>query len=168
MRMQKRIKLTLYRILIVSITLTSMLGCTALPRKTVVEKAEPKTDLELRRKLEEWTEQLHSNDPTIRSSAAVSLLGLSLLDAQEPLTKILKDRKENEDIQISIIKAFGFTRDDRATDILIDLLDSESIPIQAAASEPPGTRKTRSSTRKMSEEMFDPKQSLNIKRLLAK
>jgi len=168
MRMQKRIKLTLYRILIVSITLTSMLGCTALPRKVVVEKAEPKTDLELRRKLEEWTEQLHSNDPTIRSSAAVSLLGLNLLDAQEPLVKILKDRKENEDVQVSIIKAFGFTRDDRATDILIDLLDSESISIQTAAAETLGTLKTRISIRKMSEAMLDPQRSLNIKMLLAK
>ena len=166
--MQKRIKLTLYRILIVSITITSMLGCTALPRKVVVEKAEPKTDLELRRKLEEWTEQLHSNDPTIRSSAAVSLLGLNLLDAQEPLVKILKDRKENEDVQVSIIKAFGFTRDDRATDILIDLLDSESISIQTAAAETLGTLKTRISIRKMSEAMLDPQRSLNIKMLLAK
>ena len=166
--MQKSMKLTFYKILIVSVTLTSMLGCTALPRKVVVEKAEPKTDLELHRKLEEWTEQLHSNDPTIRSSAAVSLLGLNLLDAQEPLVKILKDRKENEDVQVSIIKAFGFTRDDRATDILIDLLDSESIPIQTAASEALGTLKTRISIRKMSEAMLDPQRSLNIKMLLAK
>src|SRR3990167_2276323 len=98
--MQKNIKLTFYKILIVSVTLTSMLGCTALPRKVVVEKAEPKTDHELHRKLEECTEQLHSDDPTIRSSAAVSLLGLNLLDAQEPLLKILKDRKENEDVQV--------------------------------------------------------------------
>ncbi|HHT9123986.1 MAG TPA: hypothetical protein ACFYEF_14050, partial [Candidatus Wunengus sp. YC63] len=77
--MQKRIKLTFYRILIVSVSLTSVLGCTIPSRKVVVEKVEPKTDLELRRKLDEWTEQLHSNDPTIRSSAAVSLLGLNLL-----------------------------------------------------------------------------------------
>jgi len=154
--------------LIVSVSLTSMLGCTALPRKVVIEKVEPKTDIELRRKLDEWTEQLHSNDPTIRSSAAVSLLGLNLLDAQEPLIKILQDRKENEDVQVSIIKAFGFTRDDRATDILIDLLDSESISIQTAASEALGTLKTRISIRKMSEAMLDPQRSLNIKMLLAK
>src|SRR3990167_841599 len=139
--MQKNIKLTFYKILIVSVTLTSMLGCTALPRKVVVEKAEPKTDHELHRKLEEWTEQLHSDDPTIRSSAAVSLLGLNLLDAQEPLLKILKDRKENEDVQVSVIKAFGFTRDDRATDIMIELLESESIPLQTAAAETLGTLK---------------------------
>ena len=161
-------KVTFYKILIVSVTLTSMLGCTALPRKVVVEKAEPKTDLELHRKLEEWTEQLHSNDPTIRSSAAVSMLGLNLLDAQEPLVKILKDRKENKDVQVSIIKAFGFTRDDRATDILIDLLDSESIPLQTAAAEALGTLKTRISIRKMIEAMLDPKRSLNTKMLLAK
>lgn len=166
--MQKSMKVTFYKILIVSVTLTSMLGCTALPRKVVVEKVEPKTDLELRRKLEEWTEQLHSNDPTIRSSAAVSLLGLNLLDAQEPLVKILKDRKENEEVQVSIIKAFGFTRDDRATDSMIELLDSESIPLQTAAAETLGLLKTRTSIRKMSEAMLDPQRSSNIKLLLAK
>src|SRR3989339_579466 len=166
--MQKNIKLTFYKILIVSVTLTSMLGCTALPRKVVVEKAEPKTDHELHRKLEEWTEQLHSDDPTIRSSAAVSLLGLNLLDAQEPLLKILKDRKENEDVQVSVIKAFGFTRDDRATDIMIELLESESIPLQTAAAETLGTLKTRTSIRKMSEAMLHPQRSLNVKMLLAK
>ena len=166
--MQKSMKVTFYKILIVSVTLTSMFGCTALPRKAVVEKGEPKTDLELRRKLEEWTEQLHSNDPTIRSSAAVSLLGLNLLDAQEPLVKILKDRKENEEAQVSIVKAFGFTRDDRATDSMIELLDSESIPLQTAAAETLGMLKTRTSIRKMSEAMLDPQRSSNIKLLLAK
>src|SRR3989339_18383 len=166
--MQKTIKLTFYRILIVSVSLTSVLGCTIPSRKVVVEKAEPKTDLELHRKLEEWTEQLHSNDPTIRSCAAVSLLGLSLLDAQEPLLKILKDRKENEDVQVSVIKAFGFTRDDRATDIMIELLESESIPLQTAAAETLGTLKTRTSIRKMSEAMLHPQRSLNVKMLLAK
>ncbi|MBI2469798.1 MAG: HEAT repeat domain-containing protein [Planctomycetes bacterium] len=166
--MQKRIKLTFYRILIVSVSLTSVLGCTIPSRKVVVEKVEPKTDLELRRKLDEWTEQLHSNDPTIRSSAAVSLLGLNLLDAQEPLVKILKDDKENEDVQVSIINAFGFTRDDRATDIMIELLDSESITLQTAAAEALSMLKTRTSVRKMSEAMLDPQRSLNVKMLLAK
>src|SRR3990167_5350185 len=139
--MQKRIKLTLYRILIVSITLTSMLGCAEFSKKVAFEKVQIKSAIELHRKLEEWTEQLHSDDPTIRSSAAVSLLGLNLLDAQEPLLKILKDRKENEDVQVSVIKAFGFTRDDRATDIMIELLESESIPLQTAAAETLGTLK---------------------------
>src|SRR3989339_1930853 len=167
-RMQKRIKLTLYRILIVSVSLTSILGCAEFSKKVAFEKVQIKSAIELRYKLEEWTEQLHSNDPTIRSSAAVSLLGLNLLNAQEPLVKILKDRKENEDVQVSIIKAFGFTRDDRATDILIDLLDSESISIQSAAAETLGTLKTRISIRKMSETMLDPQRPLNIKMLLAK
>jgi len=166
--MQKRIKLTLYRILIVSITLTSMLGCAEFSKKVAFEKVQIKTAIELRYKLEEWTEQLHSNDPTIRSSAAVSLLGLNLLNAQEPLVKILKDRKENEDVQVSIIKAFGFVGDDSATDIMIELLDSESISLQTAAAETLGVLKTRTSIRKMSEAMLDPQRSLNSKRLLAK
>lgn len=166
--MQKRIKLTLYRMLIVSITLTSMLGCAEFSKKVAFEKVQIKTAIELRYKLEEWTEQLHSNDPTIRSSAAVSLLGLNLLNAQEPLVKILKDRKENEDVQVSIIKAFGFVGDDSATDIMIELLDSESISLQTAAAETLGVLKTRTSIRKMSEAMLDPQRSLNFKRLLAK
>ncbi len=167
--MLKEIKLKNYRILIVFISLFCVLGCTAVAnRKVTLEKAEPKTDIEARRKLEEWTDQLHSIDPTIRSSAAVSLLGLNLQEAQEPLLGILKDRKESEDVKISVIKAFGFTRDDRATDILIDLLDSESLQIQTAAAETLGLLKTRSSVRKMSEAMLNTKRSLNVKILLAK
>ena len=161
-------KLNTRRVAALLLSLTTMAGCSALPGKVVVEKAEARTDTELRRKLDEWTEQLRSPDPTIRSSAAVSLLGLNLLDAQEPLIKILDDRKENEDVQISVIKAFGFTRDDRATEILIDLLDSESVPLQTAAAETLGTLRTRTSVRKMSEALLDPQRSLNMKMLLAK
>ena len=166
--MQKRIKLTLYRTLIASITLTSTLGCAEFSKKVAFEKVQIKSAIELRYKLEEWTEQLHSNDPTIRSSAAVSLLGLNLLNAQEPLVKILKDSKENEDVQVSIIKAFGFVGDDSATDIMIELLDSESVSLQTAAAETLGVLKTRTSIRKMSEAMLDPQRFLNSKRLLAK
>ena len=143
-------------------------GCATISRKVVDEKTEQKTDAELQRKLDEWTDQLHSNEPTIRSSAAVSLLGLNLHNAQDPLLRILKDNKEREDVQISVIKAFGFTKDGRATDILIDLLDSDSVLIQTAASETLGVLKTRDSIRKMSEAMLNPKRTINIKILLAK
>lgn len=167
--MRKKFKLNICnKILLTSVCILYALGCTAIPGKVAIEKTEPKTDIELRRKLDEWTEQLHSNEPTIRSSAAVSLLGLNLLNAQEPLVNILKDHKERENVQISIIKAFGFTRDDRATDILVDFLDSESIPLQTAASEALGTLKTRNSIRKMSEAMLDPQRSVTVKTLLAK
>ena len=167
--MLKEIELKFYKTLMLFLSLSFVWGCTAISdRKIVIEKAEPKTDIEIRRKLEEWTDQLHSNDPTIRSSAAVSLLGLNFQDAQEPMVGILKDRKENEDIKVSVIKAFGFTRDDRATDILIDLLDNESIPIQTAAADTLGMLKTRNSIRKISEAMLNPQRSLNVKVLLAK
>ncbi len=164
----QKIKLKFYKIVLIPLILFTILGCTTIPRKIVVEKVEPKTDIELRRKLEEWTELLHSNDPTIRSSAAISLLGLNLLHAQEPLVKILKDRNEREDVQISVIKAFGFTKDDRATDILIDLLANESIPVRTEAAEALGMLKTRNSIRKMSEALLDPRQPVNIKIFLAK
>src|SRR3989338_1718104 len=167
--MLKEIELKFYKTLMLFLSLSFVWGCTAISdRKIVIEKAEPKTDIEIRRKLEEWTDQLHSNDPTIRSSAAVSLLGLNFQDAQEPMVGILKDRKENEDIKVSIIKAFGFVGDDSATDIMIELLDSESISLQTAAAETLGVLKTRTSIRKMSEAMLDPQRSLNSKRLLAK
>ena len=167
--MLKEIELKFYKTLMLFLSLSFVWGCTAISdRKIVIEKAEPKTDIEIRRKLEEWTDQLHSNDPTIRSSAAVSLLGLNFQDAQEPMVGILKDRKENVDIKVSVIKAFGFTRDDRATDILIDLLDNEFIPIQTAAADTLGMLKTRNSIRKMSEAMLNPQRSLNVKVLLAK
>ncbi|MEK7290327.1 MAG: HEAT repeat domain-containing protein, partial [Planctomycetota bacterium] len=167
--MLKELELKFYKTLMLFLSLSFVWGCTAISdRKIVLEKAEPKTDIEIRRKLEEWTDQLHSNDPTIRSSAAVSLLGLNFQDAQEPLAGILKDRKENEDIKVSVIKAFGFARDDRATDILIDLLDNESIPIQTAAADTLGMLKTRNSIRKMSEAMLNTQRSLNVKIFLAK
>jgi HEAT repeat protein len=145
-----------------------MAGCSAISEKFAIEKVHLKTAIELRRKLDEWTEQLHSQDPTIRSSAAVSLLGLNLLNAQEPLVRILKDTKEREDVKISVIKAFGFTKDDRATDVLISLLDCDSAAIQNAVVETLGESKTANSVLTMSEAILDPQRSLNAKILLAK
>ena len=166
--MQKKFKVKLFKLFLVYMSLSLPFGCASAQRKVVVEKAEPKSDIELRRKLEEWTEQLHSSDPTIRSSAAVSLLGLNLLNAQEPLINILRGRKEREDVKISVIKAFGFTRDDRATDVLIELLDNESTAVQTSSAEALGMVKTRSSIRKMADAMLEPQRSLNAKIMLAK
>jgi HEAT repeat protein len=167
--MLKNGKLKLCMILLAVTSILSLLGCAATTsRRISIEKTESKADIELQRKLEEWAEQLYSHDPTVRSSAAVSLLGLDLLHAQEPLVRILRYNKEREDVQISIIKAFGFTRDERATEILITLLDNESTAIQAAAEEALGMLKTRSALRKMSESLLNPNQSLNVRILLAK
>ncbi|MEP9412364.1 MAG: HEAT repeat domain-containing protein [Candidatus Brocadia sp.] len=162
----QKIKQTVCGILLVLISLSA--GCSAISRKVAIEKVHLKTAIELRRKLDEWTEQLRSNDPTIRSSAAVSLLGLNLLNAQEPLLRILKSDKEREEVKISVIKAFGFTRDDRATDILINLLDSDSVAIQTASAETLGELKTKNSIQMISEALLDPHRSLNAKIWLAK
>ncbi|MFN3531710.1 MAG: HEAT repeat domain-containing protein [Candidatus Brocadia sp.] len=162
----KKTKQTFCCLLFVSVSLLT--GCSAISRKVAIEKVHLKTAIELRRKMDEWAEQLHSNDPTIRSSAAVSLLGLNLLNAQEPLVRILKDSKEREDVKISIIKAFGFTRDDRATDTLINLLDSDSVAIQTASAETLGELKTKNAIQIMSEALLDPQRSLNAKIWLAK
>lgn len=156
-------------IVLILISISGLLGCTTIiPRKVIIENAETKTDIALQRKLEEWAEQLYSNDPTIRSSAAVSLLGLNLLHAQEPLVRILKNSNEREDVQISVIKAFGFTRDDRATELLIELLDSGATAIQTASYEALEMLKTRNAIQKMSESLQDPRKSMNVKILLAK
>lgn len=164
----KKIKRALYSILPLSVSLLCTLGCSVISEKVAIEKVHLMTAIELRRKLDEWTEQLHSNDPTVRSSAAVSLLGLNLLNAQEPLVRILKDTKEREDVKISVIKAFGFTKDDRATDVLISLLESDSVAIQNATAETLGELKTKNSIQKMSEAMLDPQGSFTVKMLLAK
>lgn len=158
----------LYRSFLVLVSLPSIAGCSAISDKIAIERVQLKTAVELRRKLDEWTGQLHSHDPTIRSSAAVSLLNLNLLNAQEPLVRILKDAREREDVKISVIRAFGFARDDRATDILISLLDSDSAEIQNAVVETLGELKTPHSILMISEAMLDPQRSLNAKMLLAK
>lgn len=158
----------MYHLFVILVSLSCLAGCSAISEKIAIEKVQLKTAVELRRKLDEWTEQLHSQDPAIRSSAAVSLLGLNLLNAQEPLIRILKDTKEREDVKISVIKAFGFTKDDRATDILISLLGSDSAAIQNAVVETLGELKTTHSVLMMSEAMLDPQRPLNVKMLLAK
>ncbi len=165
----KRVELTILGILVTALSLLPHFGCATIKKTIDADTPETKpADTELRRKLAEWTSLLHSTDPTIRSSAAVSLLGINLLNAQEPLVKILMDRKEREDVKISVIKAFVFTKDDRATDVLIALLDSESVFLQSAAAEALGGLRTKKSMHTMSEAMLAPRQSLTTKILLAK
>ncbi|MCF6147255.1 MAG: tetratricopeptide repeat protein [Candidatus Kuenenia sp.] len=132
------------------------------------EQKESKSDIKLRRNIDEWTLQLYSDDPTIRSSAAVSLLGLNLQSAQEPLISILKDSKVREDVKISVIKAFGFARDDCAVEHLIQPLGSESEPVKTAAVNALGRIKTKKSINLMANAMLSPKQPNEVKILLAK
>ncbi|MCC7210816.1 MAG: hypothetical protein E3K40_09250 [Candidatus Brocadia sp.] len=164
----QKLQNSLCRSVLVLASLSFIGGCSAISEKIAIERVQLKTAVELRRKLDEWTGQLHSQDPTIRSSAAVSLLNLNLLNAQEPLVRILKDPKEREDVKISVIRAFGFARDDRATDILISLLDSDSAAIQNAVVETLGELKTTHSVLMVSEAMLDPQRSPNAKILLAR
>ncbi|MDR4507870.1 MAG: HEAT repeat domain-containing protein [Candidatus Brocadiaceae bacterium] len=119
-------------------------------------------------KLDEWIEQVRSNDPTIRSAAAVSLLGLNFREAQESLIKMLGDRNEREDVRISIIKAFGFMRDDRAIYDLINLLDTESEPIRTAATDSLGRLRTNDALQIMIKSMRNHKQTSAVKISLAK
>ncbi|MGQ3684655.1 MAG: HEAT repeat domain-containing protein [Candidatus Loosdrechtia sp.] len=167
--MFKNGKLRLCMILLAAISIMNFSGCTTITsRRGTRENTGLKTDIEIQRKLEEWTEKLYSPDPTVRSSAAVFLLGLNHPQAQEPLIRILRHNKEREDVQISIIRAFGFTRDERATGILISLLDHESTAVREAAEEALGRLNTSNAIRRMSESLLDTSQSLNVRMLLAK
>ncbi len=66
---------------------------------------------ELRIKIDEWMKLVYSEDSAIRTSAVISLLGLNLSTVYDSLIDILKD-SDNDDVRISLIKAFGFAGDD--------------------------------------------------------
>ncbi len=167
--MRREIKLMLFGMVLYPMCLFGTMGCASVPmKKVVIEEKEPKADIKLRRNIDEWTLQLYSDDPTIRSFAAVSLLGLNLQNAQEPLTNILKDAKVREDIKISVIRAFGFARDDRAVEYLIRLLGDESEQIRTVTLNALGRIKTKKTINMMADAMLNPKQSRDVKILLAK
>lgn len=167
--MRREIKLILFGMVLYPVCAFGTMGCASAPmKKVVIEEKEPKADIKLRRNIDEWTLQLYSDDPTIRSSAAVSLLGLNLQNAQEPLTNILKDTKVREDIKISAIRAFGFARDDRAVEHLIRLLGDESEQIRTVTLNALGRIKTKKTINMMADAMLNPKQSRDVKILLAK
>ena len=75
---------------------------------------------ELNIKIDEWMKLLYSEDPAIRTSAIISLLGLNIPTVDDSLIDILKN-SDNDDVRISLIKAFGFAGDDnRSLDCMID------------------------------------------------
>jgi HEAT repeat protein len=100
------------------------------------------TTPELQIKIDEWMKLLYSDDPAIRTSAVISLLGLNLPAVHDSLIDVLKN-SENDDVRISLIKAFGFAGSDgRALDCMIDLLDSEKKTIRIASANALGNIKT--------------------------
>ncbi len=103
---------------------------------------------ELQIKIDEWMKLLYSDDPAIRTSAIISLLGLNLSTICDSLIGVLKN-SENDDVRISLIKAFGFTGDDKALDSMIELLDSEKETIRIASANALGNIRTRKAIEEM-------------------
>lgn len=120
---------------------------------------------ETAKKIEEWTEQLYAEDPAVSNSAAISLLALGQDSSVKILIDILKDAR-NDNVRISIMKAFGFNGDDRALEPIIELLDSENEAVKTTAAETLGKLKTRRAIEKMSNAMLEKNRSLSSRALL--
>ncbi len=120
---------------------------------------------ETAKKIEEWTEQLYADDPAVSSSAAISLLALGQDSYVKLLIDILKNTR-NDNVRISIMKAFGFNGDDRALEPIIELLDSENDVVKTTASETLGKLKTRRAIEKMSAAMLVKERTLSSRILL--
>ncbi|MHC4197597.1 MAG: HEAT repeat domain-containing protein [Planctomycetota bacterium] len=117
-----------------------------------------------------WTKQLYSSDPAIRSSAAISLLGLDsdkelqlLLDilsrshpATRPDQSNGKTAASEDEVLISIIKAFGFRADDRATGPLIERLEDANPEVRESACEALASLNSSEAIQRMSANLLNP------------
>lgn len=103
---------------------------------------------ELRIKIDGWMKLLYSDDPEMRSSAIISLLGLNQPSVYGPLIDILR-KSDNDDVRVSLIKSFGFAGDDKALDCIIELLASENEDIRNAASNALGNMKSSKAVERM-------------------
>jgi FOG: HEAT repeat len=110
---------------------------------------------ELRIKIDEWMKLLYSEDSAIRTSAVISLLGLNLSTVYDSLIGILKNA-DNDDVRISLIKAFGFAGDDsRALDCMINLLTSENKEMRIASADALGNIRTKKAIDEMAGVLLD-------------
>ncbi|MGR3309484.1 MAG: HEAT repeat domain-containing protein [Candidatus Brocadiales bacterium] len=124
-----------------------------------------KNNNETAKKIEEWTGQLYADDLAVSSSAAISLLALGQDSSVKLLIDILKDTR-NDNVRISIMKAFGFNGDGRALEPIIELLDSENDAVKTTAFETLGKLKTHRAIEKMSIAMLGKSRSLGSRILL--
>ncbi|MCP4414618.1 MAG: HEAT repeat domain-containing protein, partial [Gammaproteobacteria bacterium] len=91
----------------------------------------------------------------IRTSAVISLLGLNHSTVYDTLNDILKN-SDNDDVRISLIKAFGFAGDDsRALDCMIDLLTSENEEMRIASADALGNIRTKKAIEEMADVLLD-------------
>jgi HEAT repeat protein len=118
---------------------------------THAKKTSEDVSPELNIKIDEWMKLLYSEDPAIRISAIISLLGLNIPAVYDSLIDVLKN-SENDDVRISLIKAFGFAGDDnRALECMIDLITSENEAVRIASADALGNLRTENAI----EEMID-------------
>ena len=121
---------------------------------------------ELRIKIDEWMKLLNSEDPAIRTSAIISLLGLELPSVYDSLIDVLKN-SENDDVRISLIKAFGFAGDDsRALDCMIDLLASDNEAIRIASANALGNIRTKKAIKEMTDVLLDTRKPIGSRILI--
>ncbi len=121
---------------------------------------------ELRIKIDEWMKLLYSDDSAIRTSAVISLLGLNLPTVYDSLIEILEN-SDNDDVRISLIKAFGFAGDDsRALDCMIDLLASENEEMRVASADALGNIRTKKAIEEMVDVLLDDGKSIESRILV--
>ncbi|HHT9133651.1 MAG TPA: HEAT repeat domain-containing protein [Candidatus Avalokitesvara rifleensis] len=133
-------------------------------------EAPPETQSVSSTDIDRWTKQLYSSDPAIRSSAAISLLRTDNQKALEPLLNILNNSLvatvppqkndstavSNNEVLISVMKAFGFKGDDRAVGPIINLLQDENPDIRQNACEALGDLHSSKAIQKMSANLLNP------------
>jgi len=133
-------------------------------------EAPPETQSVSSTDIDRWTKQLYSSDPAIRSSAAISLLRTDNQKALEPLLNILNNSLvatvppqkndstavSNNEVLISVMKAFGFKGDDRAVGPIINLLQGENPDIRQNACEALGDLHSSKAIQKMSANLLNP------------
>ena len=121
---------------------------------------------ELNIKIDEWMKLLYSEDPAIRTSAIISLLGLNIPTVHDSLIDILKN-SENDDVRISLIKAFGFAGDDnRSLDCMIDLLTSENEAMRIASANALGNIGTKKAIEGMIDVLLNTRKSIESRILV--
>ena len=121
---------------------------------------------ELNIKIDEWMKLLYSEDPAIRTSAIISLLGLNIPTVYDSLIDILKN-SENDDVRISLIKAFGFAGDDnRSLDCMIDLLTSENEAMRIASADALGNIGTEKAIKGMIDVLLNTRKPIESRILI--
>ncbi len=122
---------------------------------------------ELRIKIDEWMKLLYSEDSAIRTSAVISLLGLNLSSVYDSLIDILNN-SDNNDVRISLIKAFGFAGgDSRALDCMIGLLTNENEEMRIASANALGNIRTKKAIAEMADVLLDTRKPIGSRILVA-